>query len=63
MIHMPTSVVQQSGDRPIAIAPAGASERDDVFRQPLLAWGGARNLAPRRAVLSEGAAGKALGSP
>src|SRR5690606_32727815 len=61
MIYMPTGVVQQSGDHPIAISPVGASERDDVFRQPFFVRGAARNLALRRAVLPEDAAGAALG--
>ena len=47
VVHMPSGVVQQSGDHPIAVAPVGARQLDDVFRQPFLVRSAAGSLALR----------------
>ncbi len=59
--HMPAGFVQQSGHHPIAVTPVGAGHLDDLFRQPLPVRCAAWNLALRRSVLPECAAGAALG--
>ncbi len=61
MVHLPAGTVQHRGDHPVAVTPVGARQLDDVFRQPLLVRRTTWHLSLRRAVLSECAAGAALG--
>ena len=62
MVHMPAGVIQQPGDHPIAIAPVGARQLDDVVRQPFFVRCAARSLALCRPMLPECAASPALGN-
>ena len=61
MVHMPAGVIQQPGDHPIAIAPVGARQLDDVVRQPFFVRCAAWSLALCRPMLPECAASPALG--
>jgi hypothetical protein len=59
--HGQARVVPQSGDLPTAMAPAEARQLDDVVGLPFLFRCAAWNLALRRPMLPEFAAGPALG--
>src|SRR5918994_4974333 len=60
-VHPPASSPQHGGDPPIAVAAVLDGKGDNVGREPLLVVRGGRDLALRRAVLSEHTAGHALG--
>jgi hypothetical protein len=59
--HIPTCLVQQGCDPPVAITAIGAGQSDDIGRQPGLVGPPQRRLALRRAVLTERRTGTALG--
>src|ERR671912_1193787 len=60
-VHHPAGSPQHGGDPPIAVAAVLDGKGDNVGREPLLVVRGRRDLALRRAVLSEHTAGHALG--
>ena len=59
-VHRPAGRSQHRGDPPIAVAAVLDGERDDVGGESRLVVRGRRDLALRRAVLSEHTAGHAL---
>ncbi len=59
-VHMPTGVVQQTGDHAIAVAAVLAGQLDDVVGEANLVTTAPRQPALGRAVLAERAAGPAL---
>ena len=60
MVHMPARLVEQCGDRPIAVAAILTSQLDDVLCQPLFIWLALGNLALGGTVLTQCAASLAL---
>ena len=62
VVHTPARVVQQAGDHPISIAPVLVGQLDDIVGQTLLIGPAMRHLALRGSVLTQGAAGAALGN-
>ena len=60
---MPAAVIQHSGDHAIPIASEFSRQLDDVLSQPLFVRQAAGHLALCRPVLTQRAAGPALGNP
>ena len=61
MVHVPASVVQQTGDHAISVAPILVDQFDDVIGQPFFIGATLWNFPMRGSVLTQGAAGAALG--
>ena len=61
VIYMPAAVVQHPGDHAISVAPELSRQRDDVFGQPFFIRKTEGHLALSGSVLSQCAAGSALG--
>ena len=62
MIHMPTRIVQQSGDHPITVAAILARQFDDVFGELYFIGPASGNLALGGTVLSKDATGPTFGN-
>ena len=61
VVHVPARLVEQCGDRPIAVAAILTSQLDDVLCKLLFIWPALGNLALGRTVLTQCAAGPTLG--
>src|SRR3979411_3194426 len=61
-VAQPAGPAQQLGNLAIAVAAISPAQLDDVGRQPCLVVSTVRDLALRRAMLTEGRAGTALGN-
>ena len=61
VVHMPAGVVQHPGDHATPIASELSRQLDDVISQPVFIRQADGHLALRRAMLSQCAAGPALG--
>jgi len=62
IVDQPAGLAQQLGDLAIAVAAILPDQLDDVGRQPCLVVSTVRDLALRRAMLTECRAGTALGN-
>lgn len=61
VVHMPTRLIEQRRNRPIAIAAILLGQLDDISRQAILVSSTTGSLPLRRPVLAECAAGSAFG--
>ena len=61
VVHMPTRIVQQSGDHPIAVATILARQFDDIFGELCFIGAASGNLALGGAMLPKHATGPTFG--